>query len=105
MVTPESLGRRVDLGDIVKEYLDTHGFDGLYSSGECGCYKDNLFPCESPQADCAAGYRTECDCGDHDYHISPTAFVYPCGHVWPTEDAECLTCDALPIRTPAPEKG
>jgi len=30
---------------IVKEYLESHGYDGLYDT-DCGCKKDDLIPCE-----------------------------------------------------------
>jgi hypothetical protein len=43
--------------EIIKKYLEENGYDGLYNlEGECGCIKDDLFPCESCPAECEAGY-------------------------------------------------
>ena len=59
--------------DIVKEYLEKNGFDGLYYPGECACKLSNLFPCEDTPVDCIAGYLNKCpeDCEEHDFHIGP----------------------------------
>jgi len=63
---------------IVAEYLKAHGYDGLYDAGgECGCENDDLMPCcgawggSGNVPACQPGYRTICDCGDHDWHMSP----------------------------------
>ena len=66
---------------IVAVYLEQIGFDGLYQPGECACKKDDLFPCDILSTErCEPGYLTECDCGDHDFHIGPekTAIVDVC---------------------------
>jgi len=62
---------------IVAEYLKAHGYDGLYDAGgECGCENDDLMPCcgvwsgSGNVPACQPGYRTACDCGDHDWHMS-----------------------------------
>ena len=62
---------------IVVEYLKEHGFDGLQDSQcECGCETNDLMPCyglldnSNNVPGCEAGYRTACDCGDHDWHMS-----------------------------------
>ena len=55
--------------DIVTAYLKQHGFDGLYSDGECACNLDNLAPCGESFSRCWPGYQLPCDCGDHDWHI------------------------------------
>ena len=55
--------------DIIEEYLKKNGYDGLYVEGECACLVDDLCPCGEMSSNCAAGYRTPCDCGDHDYHV------------------------------------
>jgi len=54
--------------EIVEEYLDENGYDGLYSDdscfGEdaCGCRSDDLFPCDDMEnwgnpARCKPGYK------------------------------------------------
>jgi len=56
--------------EIVKEYLESNGFDGLYCP-ECGCRKEDLMPCEMPCELCKPGYLTEGDGRDgFDFHIS-----------------------------------
>lgn len=57
--------------EIIKQYLEREKFDGLCAERcECACLVDDLAPCESMQETCAPGYRVECDCGDHDFHIT-----------------------------------
>ena len=57
--------------EIIKQYLDTNGFDGLYSAdGECACLKDELCLCDENCMGCLPGYETPCNCGEHDWHIS-----------------------------------
>jgi hypothetical protein len=57
--------------EIIGKHLKDNGFDGLYSpDGECACEIADLMPCEGCCDRCEPGYRTQCDCGDHDYHIS-----------------------------------
>lgn len=64
--------------EIIKKHLDDNGFDGLYAD-ECGCSKDDLFPCESTPENCQPGYKQPCTCGEsyasnyggHDWHIGP----------------------------------
>jgi hypothetical protein len=49
--------------DIVLEYLEAHGYDGLYYEGlhlgdECFCLKDDLMPyCEGSGATCHPGHK------------------------------------------------
>ena len=51
----------MDVADIVKRFLEENGFDGLYTD-ECGCFKDDLFPCSSECAlDCVPGYKVPCE--------------------------------------------
>jgi hypothetical protein len=56
--------------EIIKEYLEKNGFDGLYID-DCGCDKSNLMPCESDGCmHCEAGYKHPCLCGEgHIFHI------------------------------------
>ena len=61
--------------EIVIEYLENNGYDGLYAD-DCGCPIDDLFLYECG-TDCQPGYKTACDpdtCtldGDCDFHIGP----------------------------------
>jgi hypothetical protein len=56
---------------IIKEYLVANGYDGLFNpDGDCACSNDDLNPCDEPMADCEAGYKKPCDCGEHDWHIA-----------------------------------
>lgn len=62
--------------EMVKQHLEAHGYDGLYSPhADCACERDNLAPCEEIGNDCEAGYRVEgCheDCGEGCmFHIMP----------------------------------
>ena len=58
------------ISDIVKEFLERNGFDGLFVADTCACSNDDLFPCGESSGDCTAGYRQPCTCGeDHDFHI------------------------------------
>jgi len=58
--------------DIIYEYLVENLYDGL-SNGDhgCACERDELFPCGREILGCIPGYKIPCDCGEHDYHISP----------------------------------
>lgn len=58
------------LRTLVVEALKAGGFDGLHNvDGECACEANDLAPCGHPNLDCAPGYRSPCDCGEHDFHI------------------------------------
>jgi len=59
------------LKEIVRQWLDEHGYDGLYREGECGCLKDDLMPCDNPSEHCEAGYRLPCENGEWDFLIGP----------------------------------
>lgn len=55
---------------IVRKYLKTNGYDGLYNSdGQCGCKLSDLMPCDNPGKGCKPGYLAPCDCGEHNWHI------------------------------------
>jgi len=59
--------------DIVEKYLLDNGYDGLYSDYECGCLIGDLMPCGGESfSGCQPGYKTRCDCGEHDWHVSKT---------------------------------
>ncbi|WP_156782706.1 hypothetical protein [Acidihalobacter yilgarnensis] len=59
--------------EIIINYLEANGFDGLYSPGECACKLGDIAPCGQVLEDCEAGYLKPCppECGDHDFHIGP----------------------------------
>lgn len=57
---------------MVIEYLERHGYDGLYDPGECSCLLGELVPCGSDFSDCEPGYKCPCECGEGcDFHIGP----------------------------------
>ena len=68
------------LKEIVKEYLETHGFEGL-GCEYCCCEVSDLMACGGmegdPHTDCEAGYKIvydneECPCGEGcEWHIGP----------------------------------
>lgn len=46
--------------DIVADWLQTHGFGGLYDGNECGCsIDDGLFVCDECPDQCHPGYLVE----------------------------------------------
>jgi len=64
--------------EIVREYLEKNGFDGLFNEqGECACELNDLAPCGEIGVDCEAGYKVDCDpetCpmdGNCTFHIIP----------------------------------
>lgn len=62
--------RPEDMGEVVAQWLEDNGYDGLYSDcGDCGCTLPDLYPCGDLSLHCQPGYRAPCDCGDHDWHI------------------------------------
>ena len=42
--------------EIIKQYLETHGYDGLFCAGECSCRGDDMCPCSENPLDCEPGY-------------------------------------------------
>ena len=55
---------------IIKQWLKAHKYDGLYNAdGECACEVNGLCPCGEDMGLCKPGYRVECNCGEHDWHI------------------------------------
>jgi len=43
--------------EIVKEYLERNGFDGLWFSDGCGCCIEDLMPCDGNVSLCEPGYK------------------------------------------------
>ena len=58
-----------DVKSIVTEYLESHGFDGLYNSdGECACdLYGGLFQCEFTDEYCNAGYYQQSNGANGEY--------------------------------------
>ncbi len=52
--------------DIVRQYLEAEGYDGLWSERwDCACFTEDLQPCEFDDCfKCQAGYT--CVCNDED---------------------------------------
>jgi len=65
--------------EIVKDYLISNGYTGLYSES-CGCTVSDLAPCGAVDADCRAGYRR--DCKDCELVDNKTGAGCICEEVW-----------------------
>jgi len=61
----------LDVLNIVRKYIEENDFDGLHNDAECACESPDLAPCGAIGENCTVGYKVPCDCGDHDWHISP----------------------------------
>ena len=61
----------MNVHEIVEQYLRDNGFGGLVDKeAVCGCELDDLAPCDDMQAECIAGYKAGCTCGEGcDFHI------------------------------------
>lgn len=60
--------------EIVKEYLEKNGYDGLLND-DCACLLNDLYPC-GEIGNCQAGYKGACTCGegcDWDVYSDKTA--------------------------------
>ena len=59
--------------EIVKAWLEEHGYDGLYNPyGECGCALDDFMPCNSEGVEqCEAAHKIESDDDDYDFLMVP----------------------------------
>jgi len=63
------------LHEIVKDWLTTHGYDGL-AGDECGCALDTLMPCNCPHLiDCVPGRKVQCTpaCAETEHDYTPGA--------------------------------
>ncbi len=58
----------MNVGEILKRYLDENGFDGLCCE-DCGCSKNELFPCSCPWESCEPGYKWPSEDPDCDFEI------------------------------------
>jgi hypothetical protein len=48
--------------EIVAEYLKANGYGGLHND-ECGCFDDDLIPCDGPCDSCQPAYKVSAQCG------------------------------------------
>jgi hypothetical protein len=56
--------------EIIKEYLVSNGYDGLFNPKLCACGIDDLYPCGGEGVlDCKAGFWQPCDCNKHYFQI------------------------------------
>lgn len=54
----------MNIRDIVREYLVTHGYDGLTGDADwdsCGCGVDDLMPCGDPNSRCQPARKVTWD--------------------------------------------
>jgi len=82
--------------DIVREYLETNGYDGLCTQG-CGCHLDDLFPCCDGGMDCVPGHKIPDPSGETDFVIADIS-QERAPSVPPTEEHDDLRND--PPREP-----
>lgn len=50
------------LAEIVRDWLDANGYDGLVGEEGCSCWGDDLMACGEPSDACAAGNFVDADC-------------------------------------------
>lgn len=80
----EKIETNPEVTEMVREYLRSHGYDGLVNDDGCGCDLDDLGPCyDGVQHGCEAAYKklypngkcetdewSECG-GDCPWHMVP----------------------------------
>jgi len=73
----------MNIRDILRQWLQSNGYEGLYEPGECCCEINDLCPCSAPDIPigCQPGVKmpcpgpSECNCdGDCDFHIGSKPF-------------------------------
>lgn len=59
----EVLGKKLlmNVKEIIIEYLEKNGYEGISCEDECGCEISDLFPCGEYVGDCTPGYKVPCD--------------------------------------------
>jgi hypothetical protein len=58
----------MDVKQIVREYLEKNGYDGLYSeNGRCGCDFEDFMPCGFQDAFCEVGHKVEVSPEESEY--------------------------------------
>ncbi len=58
----------MNIKEIIAKYLEDNGYDGLCCE-DCGCQKDDLFPCDNPGEDCVPGYKWPAEDPDCEFEI------------------------------------
>jgi hypothetical protein len=54
--------RNPTVKEIVKQFLELNGFDGLFNEdAPCACKLDELITCDDYCSDCEAGYLVPCE--------------------------------------------
>lgn len=62
----------MNIKEIVENWLKKHKYDGLYNPNiECGCFLDDLMPCNEVCSDCESGYKKPDPTGEYDWLIGP----------------------------------
>ena len=59
----------MDVKEILEQWLNEYGYDGLFSQGECACLSDELAPCGESCLECQPGYINPDPSGEFDYLI------------------------------------
>ena len=55
--TEKETAAALTVKEIVEQYLEAHGFDGLYDDdADCGCFLGDLMPCDCCWCNCQGGY-------------------------------------------------
>jgi hypothetical protein len=62
----------MNVKEIIKDHLESEGFDGLASGQDCSCETSDLFPCDGHWGYCDPAYRVDCqhDCNEFDFCMS-----------------------------------
>lgn len=72
MAPSDEKPRETTAREMVKAWLKSNCFDGLYIDGECGCNLKDLMPCDCEGVgSCEAGYITIDPSGEWDFLIGP----------------------------------
>lgn len=79
----------ITVKEILAEWLESHGYDGLYNDFECGCEIGDLIPCGESCERCVAAYKISCaDCRNSGCEVKDSSEE----HQWvmyPTKDFVC----------------
>jgi len=60
MTTKEGSEAARKIIDVVAQWLDENGLDGLYNEGTgCRCCRSDLMPCGQPFVECRGGYMIQ----------------------------------------------
>jgi hypothetical protein len=52
----------MNIGDILRDYLEANGYDGLHNGGGCYCSGDDLMSCGEPSPECMPGHYGPANC-------------------------------------------